>query len=116
MPSLISILLLVFALLRWGAQWSHAAARRRGRTNLRERAPDPIITKGLRVLPWLVGVFLPAGFVSPLRLYFGWSAWVATAGDSLMIGSGVLTLLTACVLGFRIPVENARSSADKQVT
>jgi hypothetical protein len=115
MPSLISILLLVFALLRWGPQWWKAIARRR-RTSSAQQALDPIITNGLRVLPWLVGVFLAAAFVSPVRLYFGWSAWVATAGDGLMIGCGLLTLLIGCVVGFRIPAENARSGADEQVT
>jgi hypothetical protein len=63
---------------------------------------DPVVTWGLRILPWVAIGTLAAAFIAPLRLEYGWPNWVWTVSNGATMVGVVLFFALACVVGFRI--------------
>jgi hypothetical protein len=114
MPSTLSITLALVCAYLWGPRWFRAVKRRRGgqpRNDL-----DPVVTWGLRALPWVgVSTFI-AAFVAPLRLMLGWPHWVWTVSNLATSVGIVLLFVLGSVVGFRLAIEEHELSGSDRVT
>jgi hypothetical protein len=114
MSSILSITLALVCAYLWGPKWLRAVKRRRGVQPGNDL--DPVVTWGLRALPWLgVSTFI-AAFVAPLRLMLGWPHWVWTVSN-LATGVGtVLLFVLVSVVGFRLAIEEHELSGSDRAS
>ena len=116
MPSVLSIVIALFGIYRYGPWWLRAIRRRRATLTPSSGRLDPLITAGLRSLPWLTVIWILVGALMPLRLYLAWPRWVGLLSTYLIYGLTLALFIVMAVLGVRIAQEERRFGSNAQVT
>ena len=116
MPSILSVLIALFGVYRYGPWWLRAIQRRRRPAVQGEPPLDPWIAVWFRVLLWIYASAIVAASLVPLWLYAGWPRWVGLGGLYLSGGLALVQFIVIAPLAIRIALEEKKFSSNAQVT